>query len=84
MMVANGKVEIRISLDQWFETAVLKTGITVYQLSPQIAVDSCYLPGDFHKDRADRIITATARVNGLTLISKDAKLLDYKHVNTIW
>ncbi len=84
MMVAKGKVEIRLSLDQWFETAVLKTGITVYRLSPQIAVDSCYLPGDFHKDPADRIITATARVNGLTLISKDAKILDYKHVNTIW
>lgn len=84
MMVTRAKVEISISLDQWFEQAVSGTGITVYDLSPQIAVESCNLPGTFHKDPADRIITATARVHGLVLVTKDTKILAYKNVNTAW
>jgi PIN domain nuclease of toxin-antitoxin system len=84
MMVTRAKVSINISLDQWFEYAVSNTGITVYPLSPKIAVESCSLPNDFHKDPADRLITATARVHGLTLVTKDTKILKYKHVNTAW
>ena len=84
MMVAKEKVEISISLDQWFEHAVAGTGICVYDLNPQIAVESCNLPGTFHKDPADRLIAATARVHGLTLITKDSRILAYRHVNTAW
>jgi PIN domain nuclease of toxin-antitoxin system len=84
MMVTKEKVQIGTALDQWLEQAVSNTGIAVFPLSPQIAVESCTLPGKFHKDPADRLITATARVHGLTLVTKDTKILDYKHVNTIW
>lgn len=84
MMVTKEKVRISTALDQWLEQAVLNTGIAVFPLSPQIAVDSCMLPGKFHKDPADRLITATARVHGLTLITKDTKILAYKHVHTAW
>jgi PIN domain nuclease of toxin-antitoxin system len=84
MMVSTGKVEIRIPPDQWLEQAVNKTGIEVFDLSPKVAAESCNLPGDFHKDPADRIIAATARINDLTLITKDKKIIDYPYVKTIW
>ena len=35
-------------------------------------------------DAADRIIVATARTLGATLITKDDKLRRYPHVETLW
>jgi PIN domain nuclease of toxin-antitoxin system len=84
MMVSTGKVEIRIPPDQWLEQAVNKTGIEVLDLSPKVASESCNLPGEFHKDPADRIIVATARINNLTLITKDKKIINYPYVKTVW
>ena len=84
MMVSVGKVEIRIPLDQWLDQAVNKTGLEVFDLNPRIAAESCSLPGEFHKDPADRIIVATARINGMALITKDKKIIDYPDVATIW
>jgi PIN domain nuclease of toxin-antitoxin system len=83
-LVSTGKVEIRIPPDQWLEQAVNKTGIAIFDLSPKIAAESCNLPGDFHKDPADRIIVATARINNISLITKDKKIINYSYVNTIW
>ena len=84
MMVSVGKVEIRIPLDQWLDQAVNNTGLEVFDLNPRIAAESCSLPGEFHKDPADRIIVATARINGMALITKDKKIIDYPDVATIW
>ncbi len=84
MMVRTGKVEIKIPTDQWLDQAVNTTGIEVYDLNPRVAAESCNLPGEFHKDPADRIITATARVNDITLITKDKKIIDYPYVRTVW
>lgn len=84
MMVSTGKVEIKIPTDQWLDQAVNTTGIEVYDLNPKVAAESCNLPGEFHKDPADRIITATARINDITLITKDRKIIDYPYVRTVW
>jgi PIN domain nuclease of toxin-antitoxin system len=84
MMVSTGRVEIRIPLDQWLDQAVNKSGLEVFDLSPKVASESCKLPGEFHKDPADRIIVATARINNLTLITKDKKIINYPYVNAIW
>lgn len=56
----------------------------IVELSPQIALESCDLPGKFHDDPADRIIVATARIHALELITKDKKILDYPHVQAVW
>lgn len=84
MMISTGKVEIKLPLDQWLDQAVNKAGLEVYDLNPKIAAESCCLPGKFHKDPADRIIAATARINGLALVTKDRKILNYPYVETIW
>lgn len=84
MMVTKARVQINTTLSQWFKQAISDTGITVFSLSPQIAAESCLLPGEFHKDPTDRLITATARVHGLTLVTKDDKIIKYKHVKTAW
>ena len=49
-----------------------------------IAVRSTELPGDFHKDPADRFIVATARKLSAPLVTADEKIRAYAHVRTIW
>ncbi len=84
MMLAKNRIELKISPTKWLSKAIDASGITVIELSPEIAVDSCNLPGDFHKDPVDRIIVATARIHNLTLLTKDKKILDYPHVKSFW
>ncbi|TXL14083.1 hypothetical protein BMR04_13685, partial [Methylococcaceae bacterium HT3] len=50
----------------------------------EIAVQSVCLPGDFHPDLADRIITALARYYSAPLVTSDSKIQDYKYVQTTW
>ena len=84
MMAEKNRIELKVSVSKWLSSAIKDTGIRVIDLSPEIAVESCWLPGDFHKDPADRIIVATARVNNSTLLTKDKKILDYPYVKAIW
>ncbi len=50
----------------------------------EIAVKSTELPGEFHKDSAERMIVATARKLAAPLITADDKIRAYPHVRTIW
>lgn len=70
-------------LERWFEIALPARRIRVLPITPQIAVESARLPQPFHKDPADRLIVATARVHDLTIITSDDKILDYPHVATL-
>ncbi|MDO8677546.1 MAG: PIN domain-containing protein [Acidobacteriota bacterium] len=42
------------------------------------------MPQPFHGDPADQIIVATARSHSATLITRDARLRDYRHVRSVW
>jgi PIN domain nuclease of toxin-antitoxin system len=46
-------------------------------MPPELLIASSYLPGDPPRDPADRIIVATARDLGATLITRDRALLGY-------
>ena len=84
MMAAKKRIELKISTERWLDRAISKTGIQVVDLTPAVAIDSCNLPGNFHKDPADRIIVATARIHNLTLATKDRNILEYDHVRSLW
>ena len=83
MMITRGRIELTISPDEWLDYAINKTGLTILELNSKIALESCNLPGNFHKDPADRIIVATARVSRSQLITKDQKIIEYPHVTTV-
>ena len=46
-------------------------------ITPEIAIKSSRLPGNFHGDPADRIIVSTARKLNATLITHDKNILRY-------
>lgn len=77
MLVAKNRISFTTSCLHWLTKAVSLTNTSVLPISPEIAVESCHLPGQFHDDPADRIIVATARIEELTLLTRDEKILNY-------
>jgi PIN domain nuclease of toxin-antitoxin system len=82
-LVENGRLELPISLEKWFAQALNYPGVQIIELTPEIAAESTRLPGEFHRDPADQIIVATARVMKCKLVTSDEKILNYSHVKTI-
>ena len=64
--------------------ALAYPGVELLQLSPEISIESTQLPGDFHKDPADQIIVATARVLEAPIFTADRKVMQYPEVESIW
>jgi PIN domain nuclease of toxin-antitoxin system len=79
-----GKLTLPLSIDDWYALAKSHSGIVIEALNPEDAISSTQLPGDFHKDPADRIIVAMARRYNVSLITCDNNILRYPHVKTIW
>lgn len=77
MLAAEGRVKLGLSTSEWVRRALATPGLAVADFTPEIAVESCGLPGEFHGDPSDRMIVATARVTGATLYTKDRSILAY-------
>jgi PIN domain nuclease of toxin-antitoxin system len=77
MLEAKGRISLSRSVDEWVATALTAPGVRLVELSPEIALESTRLPGDPPKDPADRMIVATTRVVGATLVTCDEQILKY-------
>lgn len=77
MLVAKGRIQLQQDVWQWTQAALKAPGLQLIPLLPEIAIESSRLPGSFHGDPADRILVATARHAGYTLLTRDEKILQY-------
>lgn len=82
-LVEYGRLELPFLLEKWFEQALTYPGIHLLELTPEIAIESTRLPGEFHRDPADQIIVATARIHSCPLVTSDSRLLENPHVETM-
>jgi PIN domain nuclease of toxin-antitoxin system len=62
---------------RWFERVLAAPGMTLSVLSPDVLIASTELPNFPTNDPADRIIAATAREYGFTVVTRDRALLEY-------
>ena len=69
------RIALTSSIDRWVNEALSKPGINLLHFTPEIAIDSVNLPEPMHKDPADRILVASARVERLTLVTRDRAIL---------
>jgi PIN domain nuclease of toxin-antitoxin system len=77
------KLTLHCPIDEWLDTALQYPGIQLLALTPEIAVESTRLPGEFHRDPADQIIVATARIYDCPLLTVDDRILKYPHVKLL-
>jgi PIN domain nuclease of toxin-antitoxin system len=75
-----GRLVLPTSVAEWFDQALSYPGIRLLELTPRIVVESTKLPGTFHRDPADQLIVASARIFDCPLITVDEKILSYAHV----
>jgi PIN domain nuclease of toxin-antitoxin system len=78
-----GKLALPLPVSDWFEQAIMHPGTVIEPLNPWDAIASTQLPGEFHKDPSDRILVAIARRCEIPLVTRDEKILNYPHVQTI-
>jgi len=87
MLGAKGRLNLEMPTVAWIEQSLSHPAMRLLALDdPAVAVESNELPGDFHSDPADRLLVATARIGGFTLVTRDQKILDYGkagHVNVL-
>lgn len=82
-LVEYKRLVLPVAVDAWMDQALSYPGIRLLDLTPQIAIESSRLPEGFHRDPADQIIVATARVHNCQLLTADVKITNYGHVNTL-
>jgi len=60
------------------------TGAAVREISAEIAALAAQFPDDYSKDPADRLIGATARAEGLPLVTRNEIMRSSPLIRTIW
>ena len=81
-LAENGRLRVAGSVESFVrETA---SRVMVEPITPEIAAFAVQLPSSFPKDPADRLIAATAIVEGAPLVTADERIRQSKVVRTIW
>jgi len=75
-LIPHGTVEATIRL--------LTGGVVIKPLTAEIASLSIQFPADFPRDPMDRVIAATARAEGLPLVTADARIRRCPLLNIVW
>jgi PIN domain nuclease of toxin-antitoxin system len=81
-LVENNRLALSLAVDEWLTAALAYPGVQLLNLTIPIIVESTKLTG-FHRDPADQLIVATARIYGCPLLTADSKILAYPDVQTL-
>jgi PIN domain nuclease of toxin-antitoxin system len=77
LLVSHNRLSLGATPQRWFARLLSVPNVRLAELSPDILIASSFLPGKPPRDPADRILLATARDLGATLITRDRLLLKY-------
>ena len=82
-LVNLGRIELRLPVRDWLERATAPPLVRRLPITPAVAAEVVALPPEFHRDPADRLIVASARVLGATLLTQDGRIIDSGVVSTL-
>lgn len=82
VLVTRGRIQAYGTIEA--SVRLLIEGVVVKPITPEIAVLAAQFPDDFPRDPADRLIAATARVEGIPLLTRDEELRRSHLLRTIW
>ena len=84
VLFARGRLRSRGTTEASLEAILKATGVSLREITPTIAALASQFPADFSADPADRLIAATARAEGLTLVTRDERIRSSALVRTVW
>jgi PIN domain nuclease of toxin-antitoxin system len=77
LLVSKQRLQLGTTPERWFSHLFNAPLVNLAEMPPHILIAASFLPGKAPRDPADRIIAATARDLGATIITRDRALLDY-------
>lgn len=83
MLVAKGRVRLRLDPAAAYRALLKLPKVEEVALTAEILVTSSFLPGRPHNDPFDRVIVATARERGLTIVTRDRAILAYAEAGNV-
>ncbi|HEX7425059.1 MAG TPA: type II toxin-antitoxin system VapC family toxin [Terriglobales bacterium] len=81
-LAQNGRIQVVGSVESFVRETAAR--VIVQPITPEIAALAVQLPAGFPKDPADRLIAATAIVEGAPLVTADERMRQARVVQTIW
>jgi PIN domain nuclease of toxin-antitoxin system len=81
-LATKGQIHLDISLESFLQE--VESRFVVLPISGRTCARAMGLPATYPKDPADRVIAATALVEGLTLLTADRAIRRSRTVQTIW
>jgi len=82
LLASRNRIRLQVSAESFLEE--VESRFSVVAINRHIAARSLQLPDSYPKDPVDRLIGATAIVQGLPLITADEQIRKSKAVNTLW
>jgi PIN domain nuclease of toxin-antitoxin system len=79
VLASQGRVRLKLSLEQVFEMLQANPSLRVLPLTYEIAQEVASM-GSALRDPADRAIVATARVHRLRMVTSDQRIIESKLV----
>ncbi|MEJ0013600.1 MAG: type II toxin-antitoxin system VapC family toxin [Bauldia sp.] len=83
LLAVRGRFASPYSPKIWFDKLMAIQFFEPADVSPSIFIDSCFLPGKPPRDPSDRIIVATAREHGYTIVTRDRLILEYRDAGQV-
>jgi len=80
--MTNGRLDISGTVEAFVEEIAARTAIR--PITPKIAVLANQFSSSYPGDPSDRLIGATALVEGIPLVTKDRNIRSCKQLKTIW
>lgn len=84
MLYHHGRLRTSGSIESAIRMILEKSRVQVLEVNPEIAALTTTFPDSFPKDPGDRLIGATARAYGLTLVTQDDRILSSPLIRSIW
>jgi PIN domain nuclease of toxin-antitoxin system len=84
ILFSRGAVRHRGTLESAVQQIVDSSRANVRSITPEIAALATQFPNDFPRDPADRLIGATSRAEGISLITRDERIRSSPLLKTIW
>lgn len=81
-LAENRRIAVPGSVEAFVRDTVSR--VIIKPTTPEIVATAVHLPTSYPKDPADRVIAATAIVEGVPLVTADQRIRDSGIVQTIW
>jgi PIN domain nuclease of toxin-antitoxin system len=83
-LFARGTLQSHGTVENTVQNLLTRSAVQVKPITPEIAALATQFPNDYPKDPVDRLIGATARAEGLALITRDESIRRCPLLKTIW